>query len=49
MVGTVPAGDHELILGHVTQGELLDPEAETLVYADTGNMDGSSALYPESF
>lgn len=49
VVGTVPAGDHELILGQVTQGELLDREAETLVYADTGNMDGSSALYPESF
>jgi flavin reductase (DIM6/NTAB) family NADH-FMN oxidoreductase RutF len=49
VVGTVPAGDHELILGQVTQGELLDPEAETLVYADTGDMDGSSPLYPESF
>jgi flavin reductase (DIM6/NTAB) family NADH-FMN oxidoreductase RutF len=49
VVGTMPAGDHELILGQVTQGELLDPEAEILLYADTGDMDGSSALYPETF
>jgi flavin reductase (DIM6/NTAB) family NADH-FMN oxidoreductase RutF len=49
VVGTMPAGDHELILGQVTQGELLDPEAESLLYADTGDMDGSSALYPETF
>lgn len=47
VVGTIRAGDHELVLGQVTAGELLDPDAEPLVYADTGDMDGSSALYPE--
>jgi flavin reductase (DIM6/NTAB) family NADH-FMN oxidoreductase RutF len=48
VVGTTAAGDHELVLGQVTHGELLDPDAAVLVYADTGDMDGSSALYPRN-
>ena len=44
--GGMPAGDHELVLGRVTDGKVLDRNAVPLTYADTGDMDGSSALYP---
>lgn len=44
-----PAGDHALIIGHVIDGALLEPDAEPLYYRDTGDMDGSSALYPAGF
>jgi flavin reductase (DIM6/NTAB) family NADH-FMN oxidoreductase RutF len=44
--GEMVAGDHELTLGRVTDGRILDPDAEPLMYRDTGDMDGSSALYP---
>jgi flavin reductase (DIM6/NTAB) family NADH-FMN oxidoreductase RutF len=44
--GEMCAGDHELILGRVRGGGLLHPDAAPLRYADTGDMDGSSALYP---
>lgn len=43
--GGMPAGDHELVLGRVTGGKVLDRNAAPLTYADTGDMDGSSALY----
>lgn len=41
-----PAGDHEIVLGRVVHGELLDATATPMLYADTGDLDGSSALYP---
>ena len=44
--GGMVAGDHELVLGRVTDGKVLDRNAAPLTYADTGEMDGSSALYP---
>ncbi|MEO8090478.1 MAG: flavin reductase family protein [Gemmatimonadales bacterium] len=44
--GEMGAGDHELTLGRVTGGRVLDPAGSPLVYAATGDMDGSSALYP---
>jgi flavin reductase (DIM6/NTAB) family NADH-FMN oxidoreductase RutF len=44
---SIPAGDHDLALGRVLEARLLDPEAVPLTYAETGDMDGSSALYPE--
>ena len=47
--GRTRAGDHELVLGRVADGRILDPKASPLTYADTGDMDGSSALYPEQF
>jgi flavin reductase (DIM6/NTAB) family NADH-FMN oxidoreductase RutF len=47
--GEMGAGDHELTLGRVTSGRLLDPDAAPLLYADTGDMDGSSDLYPGKF
>jgi flavin reductase (DIM6/NTAB) family NADH-FMN oxidoreductase RutF len=45
--GQLKAGDHELVLGRVVDGRILDPKAVPLSYADTGDMDGSSALYPK--
>jgi flavin reductase (DIM6/NTAB) family NADH-FMN oxidoreductase RutF len=42
-------GDHELVVGHVVDGRILDPDAEPMAYAETGDMDGSSALYPTRF
>lgn len=46
---TMQSGDHELALGRVIGGRVLVPEARPLAYADTGDMDGSSALYPTKF
>ncbi|HEX5575400.1 MAG TPA: flavin reductase family protein [Gemmatimonadales bacterium] len=47
--GRTRAGDHELVLGRVADGRILDAKAAPLTYAETGDMDGSSALYPEEF
>jgi flavin reductase (DIM6/NTAB) family NADH-FMN oxidoreductase RutF len=47
--GTMPAGDHELVLGEVVGGGLLDADATPMLYSETGDLDGSSALYPEKF
>jgi flavin reductase (DIM6/NTAB) family NADH-FMN oxidoreductase RutF len=49
LAGSMPAGDHELVLGRVTDGQLLDRRSIPLAYADTGDMDGSSTLYPSKF
>jgi flavin reductase (DIM6/NTAB) family NADH-FMN oxidoreductase RutF len=46
---SLAAGDHELVLGRVTDGGIHAPDAKPMAYADTGAMDGSSALYPEGF
>jgi flavin reductase (DIM6/NTAB) family NADH-FMN oxidoreductase RutF len=43
---SMPAGDHDLVLGRVLEARVLDPDAVPLRYAETGDMDGSSALYP---
>jgi flavin reductase (DIM6/NTAB) family NADH-FMN oxidoreductase RutF len=48
LAGAMPAGDHEVVLGKVTAGGLLAPDAAPLLYADTGDMDGSLALYPDT-
>jgi flavin reductase (DIM6/NTAB) family NADH-FMN oxidoreductase RutF len=42
-------GDHELIVGRVVDGRILDSRAAPLSYAETGDMDGSSALYRGRF
>lgn len=49
VAGTFPAGDHELVLGRVVGGAILDTGATPMTYAETGDMDGSSTLYPAHF
>ena len=49
LAGSMQAGDHELVLGRVTDGQLLDRHGIPLTYADTGDMDGSSSLYSSKF
>ncbi|HEY1724677.1 MAG TPA: flavin reductase family protein [Steroidobacteraceae bacterium] len=44
-----PAGDHRLIVGSVLDGAILNKSAIPLAYADTGDLDGSAALFPEKF
>ena len=44
-----PAGDYELIIGRVVDGARLNGGALPLSYRDTGDLDGSSHLYPEAF
>lgn len=46
LMGRTRAGDHELVLGRVVDGKILDRQAAPLTYAETGDMDGSAALYP---
>ena len=46
LVDRVPAGDHELVVGRVVTGRILDAAAVPMTYADTGDMDGSADLYP---
>ena len=46
VTGEYPAGDHVLVLGRVISGKLLDSESEPLLYRETGEMDGSFALFP---
>jgi flavin reductase (DIM6/NTAB) family NADH-FMN oxidoreductase RutF len=43
------AGDHRLFLGAVVDGALLRPAARPLIYADTGNLDRSAAMFPENY
>jgi flavin reductase (DIM6/NTAB) family NADH-FMN oxidoreductase RutF len=49
VAGEWPAGDHRLVLGQVVNGSFLDYGATPLLYSQTGNMDGSSELYPITF
>jgi flavin reductase (DIM6/NTAB) family NADH-FMN oxidoreductase RutF len=42
-------GDHELVVGRVIDGRILTRDAAPMAYAETGDMDGSSALYPAKF
>lgn len=44
-----PAGDHVLVIGRVVDGALVDPDALPMNYRDTGDMDGSSRLFPRRF
>ncbi len=43
-----PAGDHEIVIGLAEAGELLLPNVAPLTYAETGDLDGSRARYPDS-
>ena len=49
LTASMRAGDHELVLGRVVEGRILDPGGAPLVYAETGDLDGSSTLYPAAF
>ena len=49
LMGRTRAGDHELVLGRVVNGSVLDQEAAPLSYAATGEMDGSTELFPDEF
>ncbi len=49
VAGRHAAGDHELVLARVVGGRVLAPEATPMMYAETGNLDGSAELYPKSF
>jgi flavin reductase (DIM6/NTAB) family NADH-FMN oxidoreductase RutF len=44
----IPAGDHEIVIGRPVAGEILHPNAIPLLYAQTGDLDGSRELYPDS-
>ncbi len=41
-------GDHELVIGQVVDGALVAPDATPMTYAETGELDGSRSLYPDS-
>ena len=45
----MPAGDHELVLGRVIDGRILASGAAPMTYGETGELDGSRALYPHRF
>ncbi|MGH8615639.1 MAG: flavin reductase family protein [Gammaproteobacteria bacterium] len=45
----VPAGDHELVIGQVVDGQILDPGASPLVYREVAHLDGSEILFPNHF
>lgn len=49
LTGSINAGDHEVVLGRVLEGRILDPNAKPMSYAETGDMDRSGALYPARF
>ena len=44
-----PAGDHELMLGRVVDGRIIDSAGVPMTYRETGDMDGSKTLYPPRF
>ena len=43
------AGDHEVVLGKVIDGAIIDAASAPLLYAGTGDLDGSSKLFPDRF
>jgi flavin reductase (DIM6/NTAB) family NADH-FMN oxidoreductase RutF len=46
LTASYPAGDHELALARVVRGRIVDPTASPMLYAQSGELDGSAALYP---
>ncbi len=47
--GHLHAGDHEIVLGMVTDGAILNDGSRPLIYAETGDLDRSSELFPDGF
>jgi flavin reductase (DIM6/NTAB) family NADH-FMN oxidoreductase RutF len=46
---TVAAGDHELIVARVVGGAVRDGSLAPMTYGETGDLDGSDALFPAAF
>ena len=46
VVDSMLAGDHELVIGRIVAGKLMDSVARPMMYSETDDMDGSAALYP---
>jgi flavin reductase (DIM6/NTAB) family NADH-FMN oxidoreductase RutF len=49
VVGSMPAGDHELVVARVLGGDLLAADAVPLRSTETAELDGSDELYPPGF
>jgi flavin reductase (DIM6/NTAB) family NADH-FMN oxidoreductase RutF len=49
LTAVMPAGDHCIVLGRVVGGHIVAEDATPMLYADTGNLDGSRRLYRESY
>ncbi|MEW6039491.1 MAG: flavin reductase family protein [Pseudomonadota bacterium] len=49
LAGTLISGDHVVAIGRVVNGRLNFPDRVPLSYRDTGDLDGSAALYPDGF
>jgi flavin reductase (DIM6/NTAB) family NADH-FMN oxidoreductase RutF len=49
VVGSMPAGDHELVVARVIGGDLLAGDAVPLNSVETAELDGSDELYPPRF
>jgi flavin reductase (DIM6/NTAB) family NADH-FMN oxidoreductase RutF len=46
---TVTAGDHELVVARVVGGTVRDGSLTPMAYAETGDLDGSDAMFPAAF
>lgn len=49
VVDDYEAGDHRLVVACVLDGAVLNPHGSPLLYAQTGNLDMSEALFPDTF
>jgi len=49
VTGSMPAGDHMIVVAEAVDGAVLDEDASPLRYDETGNVDGSAELFPDSF
>jgi flavin reductase (DIM6/NTAB) family NADH-FMN oxidoreductase RutF len=49
VVAEYVTGDHRLVTGRVLDGILLQADAVALKYADIGDMDGASDIFPDAF
>lgn len=49
VTSSVQAGDHVVVIAEVVDGAVLVDDAIPMRYDETGDMDGSSELYPAAF
>lgn len=49
VVDDIEAGDHRLIIGRVLDGAVIRSDEAPLAYSQTGNLDDSEKLYPDTF